>query len=101
MAPKAPAGAAPVAPAPLKMDPKKETAKVPVNLPPNKPLPQATVQMTKPAPAASTAPASAIRVAPQTNTTQASGGTNPILAIAALVTALAAFGIQVWMMLAA
>ncbi|MFV0337698.1 MAG: hypothetical protein ACK5LK_05585, partial [Chthoniobacterales bacterium] len=91
------------APAPLKVDAKKETAKVPSTPPPGKNVPQATVQLKKPDPAKS-ASASAIRVqsvseAPAAPASASGDGGNPILAIAACVTALIALGIQFWMLL--
>jgi hypothetical protein len=75
----------------LPVDAKKETAKV---KPPGKPLPQATVQLQK-KPDASTpkSVSTAISVAPIEATSQAD--LSPILGIAALVIALASFGVQV------
>lgn len=96
-----PAAAPAVAPAPVRAETKKETAKVPVANVPTKPLPQATVQLQR-KPEGST-PKSVSTSAPLTvvpdNTQSATDDVNPILGVAALVVALAALGVQVWMMM--
>lgn len=93
-----------IAPAPLKTAPKKETAKVPANTETTKPLPQATVQMAKPpAPVQSPGGASSIKIAPGSITKAPSNipvaEEKPVFAIAALVTAIIALAVQLWMML--
>jgi len=83
----------PIAPAPLSGSAKKETAKVPASTTGPKNIPQATVQLTPPS--KSVAGTSSITVA--STESAASGDLDPILGIAALVLALASFGVQVWM----
>jgi hypothetical protein len=80
---------------------KKETAKVAVPPSGSKPiLPQATVQLQKPpTPPSKSVGSSAISVQPATQPAAAGGEVNTVLGAAALVVALIAFLVQVWMLL--
>jgi len=98
-APKAPAAGA-IAPAPLTSESKKETAKVPPSsLGPKPGMPQATVQLQK-KPAASSSKSvstsASITVAPQPEPASVSGDVSPAIGAAALVVALIALGLQLW-----
>lgn len=75
---------------------KKETAKVSVTPPAKAAVPQATVKLTQDAPAK---PAPAIKTKAEdktASTAEAPDQLTGVLAIAAAVVALAAFGIQIW-----
>lgn len=99
LAPKAPSiSAGPVAPAPLKADTKKETAKVPPSAGPKPGLPQATVQLTKKPDPSKSVSASAIKIA-SAPVTAASEELSPVLGGIAAAAALIALGIQVWFFL--
>jgi hypothetical protein len=94
------APAAPViAPAPLRTEAKKETAKVTPPPSASKPLPQATVQLQrKPDQSASKSASTSAPITVVTEQTEVagSGEINPILGIAALIMSLAALGVQLW-----
>ncbi|MEI6070753.1 MAG: hypothetical protein WCS31_03090 [Verrucomicrobiae bacterium] len=88
----------PVAPAPLQAETKKETAKVPASAPGTKAgLPQATVQLQRPAATSKSLSTSGVIVVPPGDS---SSELSPVLGIAALVVALLSLGVQLWMMLA-
>lgn len=88
----------PVVPAPIPVVGKKETAKVGGGTP-TKVLPQATVQFKRPAPSTSKSVSTNAPLVVQKTTEEVTvDEVNPILGAAALVLALAALGVQIWMM---
>lgn len=91
--------ASPVAPAPLKADTKKETAKVPPSAGPKIGLPQATVQLSqKPDPSKSVS-ASAIKIAAPIQTSASGNEISPLIGGLAAAAAFAALAIQIWFLL--
>ena len=90
----------PVAPAPLKADTKKETAKVPPSAGPKIGLPQATVQLSqKPDPSKSVS-ASAIKIAAAPVIVPSSGNeVSPLIGALAAAASFIALAIQIWFFL--